>query len=304
MHRLTVMFMLPICLALVVGTSLSVAARNATPGAELGPPSAAECRVPPRSPADLAVLSGTPAANASIKTEAPMALPAGQPADTTTVAAITDTLRQTLACAEAGDVNRLLALYSDAFVTRLLAQPGASISVAAGTPPAGLATAPANVPPAGADRTPLVREARRLPDGRVAALVGTGGASGSAQLIVFVRSGDRWLIDEVHPAPVEPRTPEATAAPSGGAPADQLALPPVQAALADAAKQLGVGADALTVVSVAAHEWPDAALGCPKPGGFYAQVITPGYVVVIAGAGKQLEYHTDADRRFVLCSGQ
>jgi hypothetical protein len=55
------------------------------------------------------------------------------------------------------------------------------------------------------------------------------------------------------------------------------------------------------VERVESQEWPDASLGCPQQGMFYAQVITPGYVVVVAGGGKRLEYHTDTRDRAVFC---
>jgi hypothetical protein len=71
--------------------------------------------------------------------------------------------------------------------------------------------------------------------------------------------------------------------------------------LQDASVRLGVPVDELQVTSLESWEWPDASLGCPKEGEFYAQVITPGYLIVVSGAGQQLEYHTDTEGRFVLC---
>jgi hypothetical protein len=35
---------------------------------------------------------------------------------------------------------------------------------------------------------------------------------------------------------------------------------------------------------------------------FYAQVITPGYLIVLQAAGRTLEYHTDSGRRVELCA--
>jgi hypothetical protein len=55
------------------------------------------------------------------------------------------------------------------------------------------------------------------------------------------------------------------------------------------------------LIRVEAREWSDASLGCPKPGQMYAQVITPGYLVVLEAGGQRLEYHTDAGRRVELC---
>jgi hypothetical protein len=76
----------------------------------------------------------------------------------------------------------------------------------------------------------------------------------------------------------------------------------VSLAVADAAARHGVAADAVRVVRVEPRQWPDSALGCPKPGMGYAQVITPGYLVELEAGGKILEYHTDRSR-VELCAG-
>ena len=68
----------------------------------------------------------------------------------------------------------------------------------------------------------------------------------------------------------------------------------VQAAVAALAKALGLAVDQISVVSVAAVEWPDACLGVSLPGMACAEVITPGFNVVLeANEGKLYEYHTD-----------
>ena len=76
----------------------------------------------------------------------------------------------------------------------------------------------------------------------------------------------------------------------------------MDAALRDAATQAGVPATDLRVVQVEATEWSDSSLGCPSPGAMYLQVITPGFRILIAGGGKQFEYHSDQDgkRRALL----
>jgi hypothetical protein len=55
-----------------------------------------------------------------------------------------------------------------------------------------------------------------------------------------------------------------------------------------------VDADAITIASVEAVDWPDACLGVSLPDVMCAQVITPGFRVVIEANGQQYEYHTDA----------
>ena len=75
----------------------------------------------------------------------------------------------------------------------------------------------------------------------------------------------------------------------------------VRLALEDLAQKLGLAPEAIRLVSVEAVEWSDTSLGCPQPGMMYAQVITPGFRVVLEANGEQYVYHTDADRFVVLC---
>ncbi|MCD6291080.1 MAG: hypothetical protein J7M34_11300 [Anaerolineae bacterium] len=75
----------------------------------------------------------------------------------------------------------------------------------------------------------------------------------------------------------------------------------VAQAVADLAERLHVAEDEITVRSVEAVEWSDTSLGCPQPGMMYAQVITPGYRIVLEAGGQRYEYHTDRSR-VLLCS--
>jgi hypothetical protein len=281
----------PVSFALVVMASLPlvVGAQEASPAAELGPPSAAECQVAPRAEGEIAALSGTPSAvGEEGDATAPMELPEGGPVDEVTRGEIELTLREAIACAKAGDLPRLLALYSDEAVRRfvLAEEP---VPIVPGQPGRETVTRPAT-PTAGADITPVVREARLLPDGRVAALVTSVAPGSRADVVLFVKAGERWLIDEVHPLAVPESTPVAGS--------DN---PAVQAVLADAAGRFGIPASEVQIVSVEPREWADTSLGCPKEGEFYAQVITPGYRIVVSGAGQQMEYHTDTEGHFVVC---
>ena len=100
------------------------------------------------------------------------------------------------------------------------------------------------------------------------------------------------------------QTPTATPAVRvlGLATAPPAAQSAVLAAAADLAERLGLPAGTeVTVASVTPRDWPDASLGCPEEGRVYAQVITPGYVVVLQAQGAQYRYHTDAEDTAVLC---
>jgi len=92
--------------------------------------------------------------------------------------------------------------------------------------------------------------------------------------------------------------------PLAGAPESEASEPLVELAKADLADRTGTDKEQITMVSVKAVDWPDASLGCPEPGMFYAQVITPGYKIVLSHDGERYEYHTDRSSRVVLCQQQ
>jgi hypothetical protein len=75
----------------------------------------------------------------------------------------------------------------------------------------------------------------------------------------------------------------------------------VSAATADLARQTGLPSDQIRLVSIEAQQWSDTSLGCPQEGYMYAQVITPGYLIVLEAQGQQYEYHTDQGTNVILC---
>ncbi len=80
-----------------------------------------------------------------------------------------------------------------------------------------------------------------------------------------------------------------------------------QAALAARAMlvaKLAVDPDAIVLVSAEQIDWPDACLGVQTPGKMCAQVITPGYKVVLSAQGNQYEFHTNADGSSILQAAQ
>jgi hypothetical protein len=77
----------------------------------------------------------------------------------------------------------------------------------------------------------------------------------------------------------------------------------VELARDDLARRLALALDVIQLVSVEAVDWSDTSLGCPQPGMMYAQVITPGFLIVLEAMGQSYEYHTDEDSSVVLCQG-
>ncbi len=171
-------------------------AQEGTPAAGLDAPAAAECTVEPRSEDELRALfreaAATPVLDSPEASPTPAAPPTGDPADEQTVAEISATWRQFIACINAGDQARMFALFSDDMVRRQL-----FIDIAFGVTEdalfAFLAATPVPLPD---PSVPVIAfaDARVLGDGRVA-VIGPG-ELGRGDVRIFVREGDRWLIDD------------------------------------------------------------------------------------------------------------
>ncbi len=71
--------------------------------------------------------------------------------------------------------------------------------------------------------------------------------------------------------------------------------PAQEAAISAVVQNLGVVAEQVKVVSTEAVEWPDSCLGIAMEGVTCAQVVTPGFRVILDVAGKQVEYRTNED---------
>ncbi len=102
---------------------------------------------------------------------------------------------------------------------------------------------------------------------------------------------------------------DATPAPAGtlrstlvaGTPAADEPLPEaVGAAIRFLAGELNIAAEGIAIKQVEMVEWQDSSLGNPQPGQFYAQMITPGYRVVLVAQGREYELHTDATGKRVV----
>lgn len=74
------------------------------------------------------------------------------------------------------------------------------------------------------------------------------------------------------------------------------AEPLVELAKQDLAFRLNISESNITVIKVIPVEWPDASLGYPEEGKLYAQVITPGYKIILLANKKEYEYHSDYKR--------
>ncbi|MDQ3045316.1 MAG: hypothetical protein M3R06_09255 [Chloroflexota bacterium] len=204
------LLLLMFCLT-VLHTSVAIA-QDATPTSTPEIPDVSLCQIAPRSQESLeglrtAAAAATPSPNQEPLTE----LPAGEPASESTIAGMTDALREVYACRNAGDFLRIYSLYSEPYLqARFTEQP---------PPPwdGGLYDALGTPQPVSADQQFAIlslSDARQFDGGRAGfvAILHVPGANPETLtlFITFVREGDRWLIDSS--VPIAPNTDSATPA--------------------------------------------------------------------------------------------
>lgn len=72
-------------------------------------------------------------------------------------------------------------------------------------------------------------------------------------------------------------------------------------------QRLGVSPTSLLLITFELKDWPDAGLGCPEPGQRYAQVVTPGFRLVMETTTedprRRYEYHLNEDATVVRFCG-
>ncbi len=203
-RRLVVLPVLALVLAGMMGMGglAQAVAQDATPVGQAG----VTCEAEPRSADELLALwygdanapDATPvAAQASPVMEQEAAneitIPIGEPADAETVAAVTETLYQVMACFAAGDILRSYGLFTDDLAQLFGPEPGTSRADAEAFLAGGGEDG-------GEEQSEVVSVANVmvLEDGRVGAFVVDRYETGDAlTYVVFEDVGGRWLADEV-----------------------------------------------------------------------------------------------------------
>jgi hypothetical protein len=182
---------------LVSGTAVA-SAQSGTPASALDVPAATECTIAPRSEDELRALFREAAATPVLDSfelaasPTPAIAPTGDSADEQTVAEVSATWRQFIACITAGDQARMFALYSDDMVRRQFV-----VDIAFGVTEDALfeflAATPVPLPPDQSVPILPFDDVRVLRDGRVV-VVGPG-EQGRGDVRIFVKEGGRWLLD-------------------------------------------------------------------------------------------------------------
>lgn len=160
------------------------------------PTAAGTCTIAPRQIPATGGAAPTVIVTAVPPLPTPFTPPAGSPAASDAATAITATIGEAIACANAGDVGRSLALLSDrAFAAYLSGPKGLDrglLRLTAGTP----------TPAAPADQLTLVSISAitSLPEGRVGATVVTRNQIATySDYVIFTLEHGRWVIDDSIP---------------------------------------------------------------------------------------------------------
>jgi hypothetical protein len=106
--------------------------------------------------------------------------------------------------------------------------------------------------------------------------------------------------DTQTPAPLPTRGVETQMIPTNPA------LTPALQSMVDLARQdlairLSVAVNDITIIQAAGVTWSDSSLGCPEPGMAYAQMLSPGYLVVLGANGSHFEYHGGKNQKLTYC---
>jgi hypothetical protein len=64
-------------------------------------------------------------------------------------------------------------------------------------------------------------------------------------------------------------------------------------------RHLGSDKEPIEVVEAERVTWSDASLGCPRKGMMYAQVLTPGYQVILRAGEVEYDVHIGGNRALI-----
>ena len=75
----------------------------------------------------------------------------------------------------------------------------------------------------------------------------------------------------------------------------------IEKAKADLAQKLTISVAEINIMEATAVTWPDSSLGCPQEGMAYAEVLTPGYLILLEYSGNTFEYHASSRDTIITC---
>ena len=161
-------------------------------------PGTAPCTIEARTFQELVTMFAEATPAATVDRSGTVTVPIGQPAGEDAVEAVTATMEQAVACLNAGDFGRFLALLTPRAITTAFAWLGEELDAGGFTESLLLAPAPPDQP----QSLIAIGDVTILADGRYTAVVIISDptaetVSPTAMHLVLVQAGERLLIDEV-----------------------------------------------------------------------------------------------------------
>ena len=75
----------------------------------------------------------------------------------------------------------------------------------------------------------------------------------------------------------------------------------IEKAKDDLAQRLSIAITQINIVDAKEATWSNSSLGCPQPGMLYADVLTPGYLILLSANGQDYEYHAGKGSVIFYC---
>jgi hypothetical protein len=76
----------------------------------------------------------------------------------------------------------------------------------------------------------------------------------------------------------------------------------IEKAKEDLAQRLPIATTEISLAKAEEVVWSNGSLGCPQPGMVYAEVLTPGYLILLKASKNDFEYHTDLQDAITFCN--
>jgi len=115
-------------------------------------------------------------------------------------------------------------------------------------------------------------------------------------ILILVSCTPRFiLIPEPTPGDIPTMTPNSTT------PATPNLQSLIDKAKNDLAQRLSISITQINVVDAKAVTWSNSSLGCPQPGMVYAEVLTPGCLILLNANGQDYEYHVGKGSEVLYC---
>ena len=75
----------------------------------------------------------------------------------------------------------------------------------------------------------------------------------------------------------------------------------IEKAKENLAQRLSISETEITIVEATDVVWSDSSLGCPQKGMVYADVLTPGFLIILSANNAEYEYHSSKGTEVIYC---